>query len=236
MKLLSVNADSKTRKSNIRFGGTLTAILYLAPADNNGLGVNLCPMAKKAGCLKPCLYTAGNASVYPTVNKARIRKARWFIQDQTGFMDQLHKDLEKLEAWCAEKGKQLVMRLNGTTDILWEKTTHKGKTIFELFPDVVFYDYTKIPTRRNLPKNYQLALSYSEANPQYARKVLAIAKKTGRPVAVVGRGKMPATFKGIPVVDGDQDDMIAGQKNVVRWLKPKGRAKKDFKSGFVING
>jgi hypothetical protein len=112
-------------------------------------------------------------------------------------------------------------------DLGWRE----AKNIFELFPDVQFYDYTKIPTRKvSEHKNYHLTWSYSEANMKYANWFDKIAYN----IAVVFNGDMPIYFKGREVVNGDETDLrFLDKSNVIVGLKAKGKAKKDT-SGFVI--
>jgi hypothetical protein len=151
-KLLSVNADTKTIKSNK--AGFLTGILYLAPYDLSG--VNLCPFAKVAQCHVACLNTAGRG-VFNNVKEARLRKAKLFNENKPEFFAQLIDDINKLKRQAKKKNLQAVVRLNGTSDIEWEKIKVAGEyTIFDLFPDLQFYDYTKNPNRKNLPSNYDL--------------------------------------------------------------------------------
>jgi hypothetical protein len=82
--------------------------------------------------------------------------------------------------------------LNGTSDIQFEKIKlDNGKTIFEEFPEVQFYDYTKIPTRKvEHIKNYHLTWSYSEANEKYA-EYWQEALNRGMNVATVFRKELP---------------------------------------------
>lgn len=48
--------------------------------------------------------------------------------------------------------------------------------------------------------------------------------------------KVPKTFKGYKVIDGDESDLrFLDEKNVIVGLKAKGKGKKDT-SGFVIKG
>ena len=59
---------------------------------------------------------------------------------------------------------------------------NKNQTIFEAFPDVEFYDYTKIGGRKAKPdENYSLTFSRSEDN----EKQVAKAMNRGQNVAVV---------------------------------------------------
>jgi hypothetical protein len=91
-KLLSVNSDTKTIKSNK--AGFLTGILYLAPYDLSG--VNLCPFAKVAECHVACLNTAGRGN-FSNVKSARLRKAKLFNDNRGEFMAQLIEDIHKLK-------------------------------------------------------------------------------------------------------------------------------------------
>ena len=112
--------------------------------------------------------------------------------------------------------------------------------IFEKHPTTQFYDYTKTVNRINkpLPKNYHLTLSYSEASDRYQSMVLeAMANNAGQTMAVVFRDKdsIPETFKGYPVIDGDNEDMLfLDKRESMVVLSAKNADKKD-KSGFVVN-
>ena len=57
----------------------------------------------------------------------------------------------------------------------------------------------------------------------------------GANVSAVFSGKLPQTYKGIPVIDGDKtDNEMLKYKGYILGLKAKGKARTD-KSGFVIN-
>lgn len=235
--LIRAGGDAKTIKGND--SGYLTAIMYMTPYKT--LGANLCPMAETAGCLDGCLNTAGRGAMN-SVQKGRARKATWFVQDRSGFMAQLVKDLARFENYCTKRDLKPAIRLNGTTDIRWELIRFKGvvdgveidQTIFDMFPNIMFYDYTKIANRDLDIPNYKLTFSYSEASPAY-EKQCKIAIERGMNVAVVFRKKegIPATFAGLPVIDGDKTDLrFLDPTQCVVGLYAKGKAKHD-KSGFV---
>ena len=103
------------------------------------------------------------------------------------------------------------------------------------FPLVQFYDYTKIPNRKDLPSNYDLTFSYSGA-PAFD-KYNKLAIKNQFRIAAVFRyqANIPKTFKGIPVISGDDSDVrhVEPQGHIVA-LYAKGKAIKDT-SGFVLN-
>lgn len=261
--LLNIDQNPKTIK-NQKYN-YLTAILYLAPANlasTPELKINVCSMAELAKCKEPCLNTAGRGQ-FTATQKARIRKTKWFFEDRAGFMAQLFKEIEALERKAKKLNLKPAVRLNGTSDIQWENVrveieqskdntnqtnattqTKTRTTIFELFPEVQFYDYTKIPNRGTednpLPANYHLTFSYSNHN-QFT-KYNEQAIKRGMSIAVVFESKARvqdyvrsgAKFKGMPVIDGDETDArFLDGKGVVVGLYAKGKAKKDY-SGFVI--
>lgn len=225
-KLLSVNVDTKTIKSNK--AGFLTGILYLAPYNLSG--VNLCPFAKVAGCVDACLNTAGRGA-FSNVQKARLRKAKLFNEDRGEFMAQLIDDINRLKREAKKKNLQPVIRLNGTSDIEWENIRAGEYTIFDLFPDLQFYDYTKNPNRKNLPANYDLTFSYSgvESFIKFNRQALANNMRVATVFKI-----LPVEFEGREVINGDDHDArFIEDKNIIVGLKAKGKARKD-NSGFVI--
>jgi hypothetical protein len=232
--LLNIDRNAKTIKS--RKVGYLTGVLYLAPGDLSGYQV--CPSAS-AGCLSACLYTAGRGAMNCT-QRARVAKTRKFFSDRIAFVDLLAKDIAKLERKAKREGMRPAVRLNGTSDLPWEKMKGSdGQTLMARFPDVRFYDYTKIAARAwkwvngKLPANYHLTFSRSEANDSEAR---ALAQ-AGAIVAVVFSDNLPATWANVPVVNGDDHDMRAhdhgNRGGMVAGLVAKGKAKKD-ESGFVV--
>ncbi len=226
MKLLTAN-NAKLQKSMAY--GYYSVGLHLAPFTLSGF--NVCPMASK-GCAAACLNTAGMGN-YPNVQKSRIEKTKRFFNDRDGFMVDVVKDISSAQSKAFKLGKKLVVRMNLTSDIRWEtvKLPHSGKTIFELFPDVQFMDYTKLLNRRDIPGNYHLTVSRSENN-----ETEALA--TPHNVAIVfgtKRGEdLPKTYKGRNVVDGDLYDMrFLDGVNVVVGLRAKGKGQTDT-SGFIV--
>ena len=226
--LISVGTNAKTIKSD-KGGEYITAIIYLAPADLVE-GMNVCAMAIMAGCKNGCLFTAGRGA-FNSVQQSRIRKTILLRDNPEEFHDLLRKDLIKFQEYCFKKGVVPVVRPNGTSDINY-------RNIAREFPGIQFYDYTKVYNRvaKDIPANYHLTISYSEANSDYTRKAVEYANKYGVNLAVVFRNKeLPETFLGRPVINGDKDDLrFLDPKGVVVGLYAKGKAKKDT-SGFVIN-
>ncbi len=234
--LLTVDSNAKTVKGQKL--GFMTGILYMAPVDISGNQV--CPMAAIAQCDKACLYTAGRGAM-STVQKARISKAKAFFDHRQLFMETLVKDIERLVKKAAKANMIPLVRLNGTSDIKWENIRfdygfgNEQITIFDLFPDVQFYDYTKIPARHNLPANYDLTFSYSGVLgfQKYVNQAIA----NGMRIATVFRTResIPSKFLGLDCVDGDNTDIRhLDPKGVIVALYAKGKAKLD-NTGFVVD-
>ena len=199
--ILSIGADAKTVKGQ-KLGFT-TGILYLAPVEQAGRG-NVCPIAKLAGCEKACLYTAGRGGM-TNVQEARIAKTRRYFDDYDNFMSDLVWSIEKVQRKAVKDGNKPLIRLNGTSDIIFETGNVAVRdgvvypSIMEAFPDVQFYDYTKHPTRTNLPPNYDLTFSYSGVasykgiiakaikNPNNARIAVVFDKVENIPTEFLGR-------------------------------------------------
>jgi len=226
--LLSVNSNPKIDKGNKIQSKYWSCIMHLRP-----INTKICPYQDIAKCKNACLNTAGLGGVYPSIQKARQKKTDLYLNDRDEFMRVLVKDIHTFIRACNRKEKLPAVRLNGTSDIQWEKIDIDGQNIFEMFPDVQFYDYTKIPTRKvdKIP-NYHLTWSYSEANEKYAEMFDQVPNNK----AVVFRTKdLPSMFRGLKVIDGDTHDMrFLDKPNSVVGLKAKGKAKKDY-SGFVID-
>jgi hypothetical protein len=226
---LLTTGNQKTLKGEKK--GYITYILHLAPADVAGVG-NMCPKATP-GCKWACLNLSGHGGMINkdtgtnAVQEARKRKTRWFAQDKAGFIAQLKLDIAKAVKQAERKGMIPVFRLNGTSDLSWEKYD-----VIQSFPNVQFYDYTKIPNRKvgHLP-NYHLTFSQADGNDADVAKAMA----NDMNVAVVFRKTLPQEYKGRIVVDGDDSDLrFLDAENVIVGLKAKGKARKDT-SGFVVD-
>jgi hypothetical protein len=224
-KLLST-ANPKTLKGEVF--GYVTYILHLAPYDLSGK--NVCPKATP-GCIASCLNTAGRGGMFKrgettnAIQKARIRKTKYFFEARDYFMNDLYADIKKAIKQAEKHGKKAVFRLNGTSDLSWEKYTINEHNLFELFPDTQFYDYTKVLGRKvSQYKNYHLTFSRAENNDKDVEQ------------AILEGMNVAAVYNRIPegMYSADETDLrFLDPKVGVMALKAKGRAKKDY-SGFVI--
>ena len=225
-KLLST-ANPKIQKGTKL--GYLSFILHLAPSTLSGK--NTCPKATP-GCIAACLNTAGRGGMFKrgettnVIQKARIRKTEYFYNDRAGFMKDLYADICKGIRLANKLGLTPVFRLNGTSDLSWEKyEMTEGKNVFDVFAGIQFYDYTKVLGRKvKHIENYHLTFSKADGNDSDVAEALM----QGMSVVAV-YDKIPA---GVPSAD-ETDLRFLDPKGIMLGLKAKGRAKKDY-SGFVI--
>jgi len=154
------------------------------------------------------------------IQKARIRKTNYFFNDRAGFLADLAADIRKGIKFAEKQGLTPVFRLNGTSDLSWEKYG-----IIEQFPTVQFYDYTKVLGRKvKHLQNYHLTFSKADGNDSDVAEALL----QGMSVVAV----YDAIPEGVPSAD-ETDLRFLDPKGTMLGLKAKGRAKKDY-SGFVI--
>lgn len=206
-------------------------ILHLSPSDLSG--VNICPSAS-LGCRAACLNGAGRG-LFDGVQLPRLRKTLYFIKFRAEFLAHLDREIAKIVK--KDAGSKIVVRLNGTSDLAWELfKVRDGLNIFDLYPNVTFYDYTKVFSRlaRILPiKNYHVTFSCNESNWTQCVDALAL----GVNVATVFRtDALPSDYQGFQVINGDLHDFrfLDPRQSIglIVGLKAKGPAKKDA-SGFV---
>src|SRR5580765_694579 len=249
--------NPKLKKGRAR--GYSSAVLHLAPANLSGREV--CHHRSK-GCTLACLNTAGHGGIMldafglNDVQRARIARTNMWFDARDAFFVQLVASIESHCRRAIKHGLIPVVRLNGTSDIDWEREAFSDNgveyaSIFARFPDVQFYDYTKNPARAMLsalgqmPANYVLTFSRAEtrSNNMACQNVL----NAGGNVAVVFnicnckracKHEIPdigLEYFGHRVVSGDHDDLRhLDPPGVVVGLKGKGRAKQDT-SGFVVD-
>ncbi len=233
MTTLLTQSNPKIEKGDKLHTDWQSAIMHLHPSSTR-----ICPYQDIAKCKTACLNTAGRGGIIKrgettnVIQEARKRRTKLFLQAPELFLEQLYIEIAKFKAKAKREGKKPCVRLNGTSDIQWENQELSGRTVFDTFPDIQFYDYTKIPTRKvSHIKNYHLTWSYSEANAKYAKWF----DKLSYNIAVVFNHALPLWYKGRKVIDGDKYDMrFLDEPNVVVGLTAKGKAKKDT-SGFVIS-
>lgn len=205
-------------------------------------------------CSSSCLVFSGRnlSDDYNTVKKYALLQS--LVHEPEAFMRMLIEAIRIHRDSSFRANTMPLVRLNVFSDLPWELMTPE---LFELFEDVQFYDYTKVPNRQT-PSNYDLTFSFA-GTPQNVDAMDFEIRERNRRVAVVfaavgmrtipGTGRveiprtptfyrrkpgaerktgmyarLPKTFLGLPVIDGDESDMrpydpspsIVG----LRWKNP----------------
>ena len=237
MKILGLS-NAKTVKGEKL--GWLTGICYLAPYTMADRG-NVCKDSTP-DCRALCLFTAGRGKM-PSVWQSRIAKTQLFFDDNQTFMEYLEKDMEAMVRKAERENLRPCVRLNGTSDIPWERLSMFRRdilhdNIMRAYPEVQFYDYTKRFDRMvkycagDMPDNYHLTFSLTEDNDDEALVVL----RNGANVAYISSGgkKKGARVPNAITVDGDEHDLRFldpqpdAPNGVLVRLTPKGEAKKNM--------
>lgn len=242
-RYLLTRENPKTVKG--RKDGIMTAIMHLAPHTLSG--ANVCAHAT-AGCAAACLNTAGRGGIgldsdgLNTIQVARIRRTRFFKRDRHAFLTMLRREVDTFLRYARRHGFTPAIRLNGTSDLPWERIRFFGHAnIFAAYPDVQFYDYTKYPVRmRNTSiPNYHLTFSLAESNRANAVAAIRAGVNVAAVLRVPRNAPMPRvlSFGGSfrRVVDGDVTDArFTDTAGCIVGLRAKGRARYDT-SGFVLD-
>jgi hypothetical protein len=234
-KQLLTQHNQKTQKGETK--GFLTGVMHMMPSDLAGYG-NVCPCASPE-CRQMCLNTAGVWANAPAVQNARRMKTELYFKNRPQFMADMRKSIQSLVRKAEKENLTPAVRINGTSDL-----PQVAMEMAKEFPEVQFYDYTKIPRpwERQLP-NYHITFSRSEINDKETMEAL----EHGVNVAVVfgvSKGEpLPKEWRGYKVINGDEHDLrfldkLEGDGPFVIGLSGKGKARgkdKRTDSGFVVD-
>ena len=182
--------------------------LYLAPSTKAGLGINTCPMAGQCGSEDgPCLTWSGHL---PQHHENQVRKTRAFFGYPREFLGQLIRDIQLAAFKSHLEGNVLFVRLNGTSDIHWEKYLQLDRMVEEIQGLGGFYDYTKFPLSARRPSDsYHLTFSVDEQ--RGSEKRAREYDEAGYPFAVVATKE---DYKWLT----EQDGITDGDVTDFRWL------------------
>lgn len=231
-----VNNGSKHEKA-FKYG-ELVYTIYLAPGNMSGFEV--CA-GRTAECTTLCLNESGHNRMDAKnnfINRSRIGKTQMFFENHEFFSRWVIRDIQAGITRAKKQGMKFSVRINNTSDIspelIWIKVEGVKQNILQLFPDIQFYDYTKVQGRLRLMNkypNYDLTYSYNGSNMETCLQLL----KAGIKVAMVFE-KVPTEFMGFKVINGDAYDMrYKDEPGVIVGLKfKKVRSKPEASNTFVI--
>jgi len=238
-----VSTSAKIMHSQ-EFSHQHTYAIYLAPANTSGY--NVCSHSTPE-CRMGCLNTSGRVAIeiFSDINmirNARIKKTRLFYEHREFFLNWMFAEIKSKQAKAKHKGFYFSVRLNATSDIDWQNVKINDKTIFEIFPDIQFYDYTKNHNKFDfIAPNYHLTLSYTGRNWSKCQDMLAKGYNIAMIFNVKNESDIPAMYKGYKVINGDLTDYrVDDAKGIIVGLKWKRIAdrqaeKKVLNSCFVIS-
>ena len=202
-----------------------TYIIYLSPASTSGY--NVCSHSTNE-CRLGCLATSGHAGMELTAGKSiikncRITKTKLFYEQPEYFMDWLIAEIKMYNKKAIKDNYYFSVRLNGTSDINWQNVKINNQTIFELFPNIQFYDYTKNFNKFNyIAPNYHLTYSYTGRNWQLCKSLLSKGYNIAMIFNVKNESELPAMYKDYTVINGDLTDYrINDAKGIIVGLKFK---------------
>jgi len=225
-----VSKSAKYMHSQL-FSHQYTYSFYLAPANTSGY--NVCSHSTKE-CRLGCLATSGHAGMEimagncSRIKDSRIKKVRMFYEQPEYFIAWLMAEIKFYQKKAIKDGYYFSVRLNSTSDIDWQNVKISGQTIFELFPDVPFYDYTKNHLKfNNMASNYHLTYSYTGRNWNKCEELLKKGVNIAMVFNVRNEKELPAMYKGYKVINGDLTDYrISDAKGIIVGLKFKHIANK----------
>ena len=227
-----------------KYSHQYTYTFYLAPAKTSGYQV--CSHSTPE-CRMGCLNTSGRAGIeqfagLTKIQDCRIKKTRLFYEDTAFFIQWMCAEIRMYQQKAQKDGFFFSVRLNATSDIDWVNVRINKKNIFQIFPEVSFYDYSKNFSKfENKPSNYHLTYSFTGRNEDLCKVLL----QKGFNIAVVFKVKheieLPKYFMNHAVINGDLTDFrISDAKGIIVGLKFKRIANrineaKVLKSCFVVN-
>ena len=211
--------------------------IYLASANLSGF--NVCPNSEY--CKDNCLNGSGHnrldrISKKGSIDRSRIIKTRLFFANREVFMRIMIHEIEKERKKAEKNGTFFSIRLNCTSDINPIAFTLEGKNILEIFPDVQFYDYTKVPSRIAVAEKYSnYDITWSIDGSEKNREIgLEFLKNGGRVAVVYGENDMPKTWYGYECGNGDETDYRPSDIAQVCALKFKKTANNYVNGKFTL--
>ncbi|MCH2217079.1 MAG: hypothetical protein MK076_03215 [Flavobacteriales bacterium] len=228
--LLTIDQNAKTVKGQKQ--GYMTGISYMLPSDHL-TKETVCPISDN--CKNDCLAFAGRLK-FTQLQFTLLAKKIFFLDCFEGWKELLNDNVIKLKTKAEKANLIPVARINGTSDI----SPKHFEDIIKKHPEVQFYDYTKYINnykRRLLGyvDNYHITYSFDGSIKGFENMTQALNE--GINVTVVFADKLPETWNGYKVINGDETDLrFLDEKPVIVGLKFKGNINKLNCKDFVVFG
>lgn len=152
MMLQKPNAIIKTNSKMIHSGGpkynfynmSLPAYMgiYFDTKENKFKGIKTCLFADT--CTKFCFASKGSYIQFTGPSMAAAKQVSYMMNDYEGFKNQVISEIKKYNNITKKENKTMVLRLTDSGDIISPNYLLMIYEIAKLFPDVIFYTYTKM--------------------------------------------------------------------------------------------
>ena len=194
-----------TETGYINRGLTLSSAFEAAEFIDELKGYNACPGATDA-CIVACVGSRTGQGALPSSRIARIGRTLAMWYDSERFNALLDCEIASEAMRAAVFGVKLAFRFNVATDH-WQLANECA----ERHPNVTFYDYSAIPNA--VRSNGKVRRVYSRKDGKARHKQALAMLSAGYGVAVVfdvdarTKAPLPKTWQGVPVIDGDTNDL-----------------------------
>ena len=161
---------------------------------------NVCPYSTP-GCRGVCLVDSGHLAHSPA-KRAMLARTALYCKSQEMFWSLVDHEIRLHNRRVRRKGKTLVVRLDGTSQINIEE---QAPWILDMHPDVIFQDYLKGPYKTGWTRaNRYVVSSGTERDTEVTIRHRIIVVFPG---TVPKDAPLPSVFMGRLVVDGDKHDL-----------------------------
>jgi len=228
-----------TETGYINRGLTLSSAFEAAEFIDELKGYNACPGATDA-CIVACVGSRTGQGALPSSKIARIGRTLAMWYDSERFNALLDCEIASEAMRAAVFGVKLAFRFNVATDH-WQLANECA----ERHPNVTFYDYSAIPNAVRSNGKVRRVYSRKDGNARHKQALAMLSVGYGGAVVfdVDARTNSlrPKTWQGVPVSDGDTNDLwfLRAPKSgaFVVGLRVKGTKKQKQNSvelGFAV--
>jgi hypothetical protein len=178
--------------------------------------VNMC--GNEGICLFTCLVFSGQDNMMKSKSmilsntlKKRIRRTFLLIMDPDFALAKLTEEIQAL----SDTYQMVALRMNVFSDLDWVKALDPTK-----WDNVIWYDYTKKVS--NLESSTKKSFTYSASEKDQDKDLIALLNRGYNVAMVFHTNKLPSSWNGFKVIDGDEHDRrYEDPKGVVVGLKQK---------------
>jgi len=145
-KILGSNAkmEKSATEGEIVYDLTLPALSGIVVDEDTGdfVEIKTCPAAGE--CQLYCYARKGGYVMFPASSMSAAQALNFLVNDPTGYMAMVNKEIQLLKSRAAKHGIQLVVRWHDAGDFFSKQYLDLAYEVAQQNPDVKFYAYTKV--------------------------------------------------------------------------------------------